>query len=628
MTRMWTYQEIKLAMNTFIATKSDFVSFTSLVERLKSLALIEAGEDYKIDAPGKYPSIAKTFARLQRNDEIGISLPDVAIGCGYREAWDRLDYARALFPTMGIEWKTSYDIQQAMHKLYTTQKYHATRLALFHGPPRASIPGWAPSVFNGLVDCKIIEAATWKPRGMQRSWMATKVLSIIPSKPGVLVLALESDFAERALSVGFISEQTQKESPESVELFKQAVREGNAYLLADEPLVPKRHFSRVGLLVERFTKAEDLEAWVCLTLAVGETEEAYKAEKSEWLLLHENPVSKELLSGKQSTELHYMMTQSTRPEAAHDLAQMPLHQAVNDGKVDACRNYLDHMDVNTIDARGWTALHVAAAADQRTLFPVLIKAGANINAFEMNGQSPLSLAVDNGHMDAVVALLEAGANVDASHMNSWSPLCTAVMGKDLEMTSLLLAFGADPSSPDAGGWTPLNFAINDENTDDAVLDALLDAGADPNTPSQAILSPLEVAARKGNASAIRKLLSYKADPNVSGGGLDPPLYHAIASGNLEAVRALVEGGARCTATFKDGWTPMMVAAKQGDHDMGRLLHARGASLDDCDGEGLTPLHVAALHGSRVFFKWLVEAGAKQDIRDARGRTPSSVRNGF
>jgi hypothetical protein len=137
---------------------------------------------------------------------------------------------------------------------------------------------------------------------MQHVWMTTKALSIVHDEPGTFVLVPESDFAERAMSVGFFfSKQTREEGLESVETFRKGEGEGNAYLLADEPLIPERHTSRVGLLVEHFTKAGDPQAWVYLTLAVGETEEAYKAEKSNWLVLHENLVSEGEFSGRDLT---------------------------------------------------------------------------------------------------------------------------------------------------------------------------------------------------------------------------------------------------------------------------------------------------------------------------------------
>jgi ankyrin repeat protein len=625
MTRMWTYQEIKLATNAIIATRSGFVSFDTITQSLKSFALNEVGENYMVDTPGKYPSLCKTLTRLQRNDEIGISLPDLAIGCGYRQAWDPLDYARALFPTLGIEWKTKYDINQAMQNIYLSQKYHATRLALFHGPPRASYPGWAPAVFNGLIDTKIIEAGIWKQRGMQRSWLTTKVKSIVPNtKPGSLVLSLESDFADGALTVGFISKN---ESSESVEFFRKAVKEGTAYLLADEPLIPPRHFSRVGLLVARFTKVEDREAWVCLTLAVGETQETYKFEKLDWLLLHENPVSVNFKNGTCGTELVNILVKTPLARAAEDYTQFPLHQAARDGDVEECGRLLATVNVNTIDSRGWTALHVASAVDQRNILPLLIGAGADVNAFDFEGQSALCLAIDNFHNDAVVELWEAGADVNASHKAGFSPLCTAAR-RGIELTNLLLALGANPSLVAAGGWTPLFCAVSSEGKEIERLDAILEAGGDPNVRGGLPLSPLELAAREGNASAAQKLLAYGADPNSSKAGIDPPLYYAIISGSLEMVRALADNGADCKVRFRNGRTPMMLAAEGGDHEMGRILQSNGVSLNEMTLEGLTSLHIAAMSGSRIFYKWLLEEGANKNAKDARGKTATDLKVGF
>jgi len=90
---MGTYQEIKLAKMAVILTKKGLISFSAICRHLRDKAVAEFPQEWEGDARGKYPSIAKTFLRLQRNDEIGISLPDVAIGCGYLEAWDKLDYA-------------------------------------------------------------------------------------------------------------------------------------------------------------------------------------------------------------------------------------------------------------------------------------------------------------------------------------------------------------------------------------------------------------------------------------------------------------------------------------------------------------------------------------------------------
>ena len=326
---MWTYQEIKLAKTAVVLTRRGHINFSAICRHLKDKAVAEFGQGWKGDARGKYPSIAKTFNRLQRNDELGISLPDVAIGCGYRNALDKLDYARAIYPTLNIEWKSHYNTEQAMRKVYSTQKRHASRLVLFHGPARASYPGWAPAVFNGLKDCKITEPGTWKTRGLQRAWLTTKVKFIYEREADTFYLALESDFVTQCQSVAVISEQTMKHSPESIALFEKAVRDGNGYLLTDERLdaPDDRRFSIVGLLVERFTLANEQEAWVCLTVAVRQTKKHYKAERSGWLLLHKNPTSQDLRNGKEASKIYYQLLHTIKPSHPEDLFEYPLHRA-------------------------------------------------------------------------------------------------------------------------------------------------------------------------------------------------------------------------------------------------------------------------------------------------------------
>jgi ankyrin repeat protein len=634
---MWTYQEIKLAKMAVVLTKKGPVSFSAICRHLRDNAIAEFPQEWEGDARGKYPSIAKTFLRLQRNDEVGISLPDVAIGCGYREAWDKLDYARAIFPTLNIEWKPHYNTTQAMHKMYWTQKRHASRLVLFHGPPRASYPGWAPEVFNGLKDCKIIEPGIWKLRGLQRAWLTTKVKFIYEREADRFYLALDSDYAAQCQSVAIISQQTVANAPESITLFEKAVREGNGYLLTDERLDvhDDRRFSIVGLLVERFILADDQEAWVCLTVAVGQTEKHYKAERSDWLLLHENPTSQDPMNGKGASELTYKMLHTVEPSLIGDLTEYPLHRAAQEDDEEWCRALLAVIDQNARDSRGWTPLHVAAASDSRKAAAVLIEVGAEMDAFNHAGNSPLILAVDNIHLEMVSLLCEAGVNLNACCKKEGfgSALVTAVRRDDLELVSLLLAFGADATGVDAAGWSPLVAAVIGEDKDERIVDTLLEAGANPNISSHGLL-PLSLAAQSGAVSTVVKLLRNEANPqkqalpNLDLGHGHPPLYHAILSGSLTTVHALLEAGAHTNDEYRNGWTPMMIAAREGDHEIGNALSSRGAIPDKSGADGLTPLHVAAMCGSRVFYKWLIAAGANAGLRDRRGRTAKQVVDGF
>ncbi|TPX12492.1 uncharacterized protein E0L32_006904 [Thyridium curvatum] len=638
-TRVWTYQEIKLATNAVIATKAGFVGFADMVGDLESKARSEVGENYLVDAPGKYPSLCKTFRRLRLYGDDVISLPDIAIGCGYRNAWDPLDYARAMFPTLQLKWRLGDGLDDAMQKVYTAQKRHATRLALFHGPPRASWPGWAPATFPGLVDCKINTAGVWKKRGMSRKWLTSKVRRIVPSKPGCLVLELENGQDPGAYTVGFISEETQKKSPESVREFEKAVSNGSAYLLSDEPLIPKKTFSRVGLLVERFPKSPDFEAWVCLTLAVGETEETYLAEEFEWLLLHENPVSERTMSGKGASELNYQLECSSRWASPGHQGRLPLHQAAESDDVAELISALTASNVNDTDERNWMPLHCAASAGSTRAVRVLKDHGAVLNAATIDGQTPLILAVEYGHQDTVFELIEAGVDINDCTYSLASPLTAAIRRGDAEMTRLVLALGADPSQPDGLGFLPLISAVTaselneDEEESTELLDALLEAGAEVDGTSTGMdLTALAVASRQGSVRAMSKLLDAGANPNA-GGHSCPPIYFALTSRSFEAVQMLVEAGATVDGDRvrfgKEELTPMMCAAEAGDINIGRLLLKKGAVLDATSSglENWTALHIAVHHKNDLFAKWLTEeAGARTDIRDQKGRLAFDIRN--
>ncbi|KAH6662179.1 hypothetical protein B0J14DRAFT_611042 [Halenospora varia] len=521
-TRMWTYQEVKLAKHAIVVTKQGLVNWKDMVETLQKGAQIKSGEVQQ-DHRDKCSSLYRTLGRLQRNDKLGVSLPDLAYGCGYRQAGVHLDHARALFPTLGLTWKMNYNVEEAMKQVYLSQKEHATRVVLYHGPPRHHWPGWAPATFSDLIDGLILEESTWMRRGLKRRWFTVKVRRIVPSQPDALILALENADGTETLTGCRVSK---KENPKSVAEFQQAVGDGTAYLLSSEALYPKKPFAFVGLLVERFKEAKELEAWVCMTVAVFDTEATYSGETATWLLLHENPVSHHHMSGKGFSELNYMIELSEQTEGSAEAGETPLHIAARTGNEPNFARLLRGMvDVNARDDRGWTPLHSAASAGQDKFIKLLAGAGANVNAFDREGRSALVLATDNGHLDSILALFEESADVNLSDPRAWSPLNTATMSRQVEALRLLLALGANPSSLDAAGWTALTFAVAGSGKD--VLDALLEADADPAIPSSSGLTPLEGAARASNEYAIKQLIKYGANLNtVPPSGLTP-LYFSI-----------------------------------------------------------------------------------------------------
>jgi len=151
--------------------------------------------------------------------------------------------------------------------------------------------------------------------------------------------------------------------------------------------------------------------------------------------------------------------------------------------------------------------------------------------------------------------------------------------------------------------------------------ALLDAGADVTSTCEDGRTPLHVAAAHGSADAVRTLLDAGADVmSTCEDGLTP-LHLASEHGKADALRTLLDAGADVNSTCEDGRTPLHAAAASGKADAVRtLLDAGGDVKSTCEG-GWTPLHMAAADGGIDAVRALLDAGADVKSTCEDGRTP-------
>lgn len=96
-------------------------------------------------------------------------------------------------------------------------------------------------------------------------------------------------------------------------------------------------------------------------------------------------------------------------------------------------------------AHGATALHDAAASGSVRAIPVLLAAGASIDAVSRDGRAatPLHAAAASGGVEACRLLLRAGADPNARRADGMSPLMIAAAANDRELAELLVARNAN-----------------------------------------------------------------------------------------------------------------------------------------------------------------------------------------
>ena len=117
---------------------------------------------------------------------------------------------------------------------------------------------------------------------------------------------------------------------------------------------------------------------------------------------------------------------------------------------------------------GDTALHIAAAAYQRTVAQQLIEMGADPRARNRRGAEPLHYAADgapgsrswdpSAQAATIAILIEAGADPNAADKSRVAPLHRAVRTRGASAVKALLDGGADPRARNGNGSTPMDLA--------------------------------------------------------------------------------------------------------------------------------------------------------------------------
>lgn len=160
------------------------------------------------------------------------------------------------------------------------------------------------------------------------------------------------------------------------------------------------------------------------------------------------------------------------------------------------------VDPNKPDARGRYALGIALREDSdKALESLLASAALDVNAVNAKGETALMLAAIKGNLDGVKRIVKKGAPVNTS---AWSPLHYACSGPDNGVAAWLLSQGADINARSPNGSTPLMMAARYGAMDLPAV--LLKAGADATLLNEIGLSAADFAAAAGRDDLHAKLV--------------------------------------------------------------------------------------------------------------------------
>jgi ankyrin repeat protein len=307
--------------------------------------------------------------------------------------------------------------------------------------------------------------------------------------------------------------------------------------------------------------------------------------------------------------------------------------------------------VNTADASGVTALHIACQTAQAEAVALLLAAGADPQAATADGSTALHLTACTS---CVQALLAAGADVHAVMHDGSTPLLCAAGRQDKPVLQCLLEAGANPTASHNTGWTPLHVAITGLWTEG--LQLLLGAarnnvgGRSRSSSSSSSSSSSETCESKGGSAAhvptavsarntsagiqdfldavtadgvtplhmaIDQVLAHWVPPNAEREAPYHPIGCQLA---LQIALLLLAEGAGVQTVTADGSTMLHLAACSRCVQLVEELLARGADVNAVAADGSTPLLYAVLCGEAAVVECLLRSGANPFTPCAEGWT--------
>ncbi|KAJ8681224.1 hypothetical protein QAD02_017011 [Eretmocerus hayati] len=341
----------------------------------------------------------------------------------------------------------------------------------------------------------------------------------------------------------------------------------------------------------------------------------------------------------------------------------PLHMAVRAGKGEAVEYLIENgADVDAPNLRAHTALHIAASK-RLDLVELLIKGGANVNAFHENkknssfllpdlkmaniqfeslganpkkisgaictkGCYPLHVAVSAAKLSIVKLLIKHGANVNATDVDGRSILYYAVDRNTGEILDLLLKNGArfDPDDKPDDQASEISSNTHDTARNSVDQDRILSTELNRVTPSPACIqpiskisenNPLMLAAGKLNKISVVKML-LNAGPRIYHRRETVALQAAVKWGHKNIIELLLRRGANVNSLDEDGISVLAHATlmehnpdvKDDDYnEVLQLLFSYGAKArDDSDTQAI--LRCAIKRGNTFTLRLLHRRGLK------------------
>lgn len=198
------------------------------------------------------------------------------------------------------------------------------------------------------------------------------------------------------------------------------------------------------------------------------------------------------------------------PNTINKYGSTALHTAIHSNKPDMVTILCKHgANPNIMDKEGCNALHCVVDAnllcdDKCVIIRILCENKVDLDAVNADGFTALHMAINNWDSSIAEELCKRGANLNIMNARRFTPLYYAICKRNTSIVKLLIAHGADINikyDGDAAAATALHLAITTKAGFE-IIKVLIFAGAQTDMVDQSNKTALDLAMEFGDEKII------------------------------------------------------------------------------------------------------------------------------
>jgi ankyrin repeat protein len=344
--------------------------------------------------------------------------------------------------------------------------------------------------------------------------------------------------------------------------------------------------------------------------------------------------------------LHYLLFLSVSLTYGQNLT-VDFFEAVAANNVNLTRQLLSRNSrlIESIDANGGSALHIAVRNGNLSMVRLLVSSGANVNFQDSYGYTPLHDVATRWNSDIAKQLKSSKANFNLRAKDGSTPLHKAVQHGNVDAVFYFINNGSFVNQK----------RVENCDKNEIFIPQFSNSSTSRSTRGDVLIydggTALHDAAKYGMADIVRLLIGKNANPFLVDCDNNTPLILAVMNNRADVIKVLLDNKSDIYYRNKQNQSAISLAANKPkaitdilwSHEIHQIVHDKdcddlkrvivcGCDNDnlDCipidirDCQGNTPLHIAARLNAQDKVEVLLAKGANFTRKNMFGEQSTDV----